>query len=409
MNTIDFFWNTERKQAGPKPEGASLDDFSPAEAARVLGFHKSFREYEPTPLLSLGGLAADLGLGKVLLKDESKRFGLNAFKVLGGSYAIGRLLADRLGRPIEELTRDALASPAMRKEIGDITFVTATDGNHGRGVAWTAQQLGQKAVVFMPKGSAQVRADNIRATGAKCHITEYNYDDSVRIANDYAEKHGGLMVQDTAWEGYEDIPRWIMQGYMTLAVEALEQMRGLGVDAPTHLFLQAGVGSFAGAALGSLASALGEKTPLTAIVEPQQAACIYKSMLAQDGKPHAVTGDMQTIMAGLACGEPSTISWGVLRDYAAASIVCPDHIAANGMRILAAPKPGDAPVVSGESGAVTTGVLEYLMTHPAGRDMAARLRLGNDSKVLLISTEGDTSPEIYRDIVWYGKNSDQGR
>lgn len=409
MNPIDFFWNPNRKQPGPTPEGASLADFNPAEAARVIAFHKSFREYAPTPLVSLDALAADFGLGKIFVKDESKRFGLNAFKVLGGSYAIGRLLAERLGRPIEELTREDLASPAMRAKIGDITFVTATDGNHGRGVAWTAQQLGQKAVVFMPKGSAEIRAENIRATGAECTITEFNYDEAVRIANDYAEKNGGVMVQDTAWEGYEDIPRWIMQGYMTLAVEALEQLRAAGVEAPTHLFLQAGVGSYAGAALGSFAAALGEKTPVTTIVEPTVAACIHKSMTALDGKPHAVTGDMQTIMAGLACGEPSTISWGVLRDYATASIACPDYIAANGMRILAAPRPGDAPVVSGESGAVTTGILEYIMTHPSGRDLAAKLGLTKDSTVLLISTEGDTSPEIYRDIVWYGKNSDQGR
>lgn len=409
MRPIEFFLNPKRKLAGPEPQGAPLDDFSAAEAARVLAFHKSFREYAPTPLVSLPGLAADLGLGAVMLKDESKRFGLNAFKVLGGSYAIGRILADRLGRPIEGLTREELASPAVREKLGNITFVTATDGNHGRGVAWTAQQLGMKAVVFMPRGSAAIRAANIRATGAECHITEYNYDDSVRIANAYAMEHGGVMVQDTAWEGYEDIPRWIMQGYMTLAVEALEQMRGLGENAPTHLFLQAGVGSFAGAALGCLSAALGGKTPVTAIVEPHEADCIYKSMTAQDGKAHAVTGEMRTLMAGLACGEPSTISWGVLRDYAAASISCPDYIAANGMRILAAPRPGDASVVSGESGAVTAGILEYIMKDPGGSGMAASLGLGRDAKVLLVSTEGDTSPEIYRDIVWYGKNSDQGR
>lgn len=403
---IEFFWNPNRKKPGT---GAPLDDFSPVEATRVRTFHKSFREYAPTPLISLAGLAADLGVGSILLKDESKRFGLNAFKVLGGSYAIGRILAERLGRSIDGLTREELASPETRKKLGDITFVTATDGNHGRGVAWTAQQLGQKAVVFMPKGSAQVRADNIRATGAECFITEYNYDESVRIADKYAADNGGVMVQDTAWEGYEDIPRWIMQGYMTLALECLDQIRGAGREMPTHLFLQAGVGSFAGAALGCFAAVLGEETPVACIVEPHAANCIYRSMTARDGNPRIVTGDMRTIMAGLACGEPSTLSWGVLRDYAAASFSCPDHIAANGMRILAAPKDGDSPVVSGESGAVTTGMLEWLMTSDAGKPMAARLNLSKDSRVLCISTEGDTSPEIYRDIVWYGRNSDQGR
>ncbi len=406
MRPIELFINPQRKQAGA---GAPLDDFSLAEAARVRSFHKSFREYVSTPLVPLNRLAATLGVGSILLKDESKRMGLNAFKMLGGSYAIARILADRLGRPIDGLTRDELASPVVRKQIGDITFVTATDGNHGRGVAWTAQQLGQKAVVFMPKGSAEVRAQAIRATGAECYITEFNYDDAVRHADKYADEHGGVMVQDTAWEGYEDIPRWIMQGYMTMALECMEQIREAGRDMPTHLFLQAGVGSFAGSTLGCFAAALGDTMPLTVVVEPHEADCIYKSMTAMDGKPRIVTGDMQTLMAGLACGEPSTVSWGIIRDYAAASISCPDSIAANGMRILAAPRPGDEPVVSGESGAVTTGILEWLMSTEKGRDMAKRLNLTKDSRVLLISTEGDTSPELYRDIVWYGKHSHQER
>ena len=161
MRSIELFVNSQRKPAGT---GASLEDFNLAEASRVRSFHKSFREYAPTPLVPLNNLAANIGVGSILLKDESKRMGLNAFKMLVGSYAIARILAEKLDRPIDGLTRDELVSPAIRKRIGDITFVTATDGNHGRGVAWTAQQLGQKAVVFMPKGSAEVRAEAIRAT-----------------------------------------------------------------------------------------------------------------------------------------------------------------------------------------------------------------------------------------------------
>jgi diaminopropionate ammonia-lyase len=405
MSSTDFFHNPMRREPG---RGTSLDDFNAAEAERVQNFHKSFREYAPTPLVPLPNLAKHLGVEQILVKDESWRFGLNAFKVLGGSYAIGRLLAKRLDRPIESLSRDELCAAAIRRQIGDITFVTATDGNHGRGVAWTAQQLGQKAIVFMPKGSAETRAANIRATGAECVITEYNYDDAVRLANKYAEDHGGIMVQDTAWEGYEDIPRWIMQGYMTLAKEILDQIRDAGADLPTHLFLQAGVGSFAGATLGFFVAALGDKTPVTAIVEPHNANCIYRSVKAADGAPHTVDGDMRTIMAGLACGEPSTISWGVLRDYASGVFSCPDHTAADGMRILAAPLPGDQPVVSGESGAVGCGLLAYLMTDQAGR-AAAALGIDKNARVLLISTEGDTSPEMYRDIVWHGKNPHEGR
>ncbi len=405
MNKILFFHNTAKQQAG---KGAPLVDFTAESAAKVRAFHESFPEYAKTPLVPLPNLAKSWGLGSVFVKDESKRFGLNAFKVLGGAYAIGNLLAKRLGLPLEKAGRDVLRATEAQKRLKGITFATATDGNHGRGVAWTAQQLGLNAAVYMPKGAAQTRVDNILATGASCTVTDLNYDDAVRLANSNAEKNGWIMVQDTAWEGYEDIPRWIMQGYMTLAMEALEQLRAAGVKAPTHLFLQAGVGSFAGAALGYFAAALGDDMPVTVIVEPHQANCIYTSMAAKDGKPRNVTGDLDTLMAGLACGEPSTISWGVLRDYAAASISCPDYIAANGMRLLGAPLPGDERVISGESGAVTTGMLEYLMTSPDAAGMRETLKLGPASSVLLISTEGDTSPQTYRDIVWHGKYPDGG-
>lgn len=290
--------------------------------------------------------------------------------------------------------------------MGDITFTTATDGNHGRGVAWTAQQLGQKAIIYMPKGSAQTRVDNILAHGAQCIVTDLNYDDAVRMTWDLARKNGHVMVQDTAWDGYEDIPTWIMQGYMTLALEALEQMRAQNL-LPTHVFLQAGVGSFAGAVLGFLAAVLGSEAPAFVIVEPHKADCIYTSVLAGDGRPHAVTGDLDTLMAGLACGEANTVSWGVLRDYATAYISCPDYLAADGMRILAAPLRGDPQIVSGESGAITTGVLRWLMQHPAARTQRAALGLDKDSTVLLISTEGDTAPSIYREVVWFGHYPDE--
>ncbi|MDR1677532.1 MAG: diaminopropionate ammonia-lyase [Deltaproteobacteria bacterium] len=393
----------------PGQKGAALDDYSDSVASEVISFHQSIRNYAPTPLVNLKGLSGHLSLGQIWLKDESKRFGLNAFKVLGGSYAIGRYLAEKMGARISDLGFAGLSSAEAKAKFGQLTFVTATDGNHGRGVAWTAQQLGHKAVVYMPKGSLQIRADNIRATGAECYVTDFNYDDAVRLANSKAQEHGWIMVQDTAWEGYEDLPRWIMQGYMTLAQEILDQLASQGMSAPTHVFLQAGVGSFAGAVLGRLTKALGPEAPKGVIVEPHQANCHYQSLLAGDGTPKAVGGLMETMMAGLACGEPSTLSWPVLRDYAVAAVSCADHIAANGMRLLAAPINGDTQVVSGESGAVSAGLLEYLMTTQPGRKMADSLGLGRDSRVLLISTEGDTSPEVYRQVTWYGQHPDLER
>ncbi|UQZ87962.1 diaminopropionate ammonia-lyase [Deltaproteobacteria bacterium Smac51] len=403
MSDFQYYINPAPKVPG---EGADVSVLNNEVAKKVGDFHRSFKEYSVTPLTELKALAADFGLGRVWVKDESYRFGLNAFKVLGGAYAIGQYLAQKLGCDISELSREKLASPEIKAKIGQITFASTTDGNHGRGVAWTAQQLGQKAVIYMPKGSAQIRVDNILATGAECYVTDMNYDDTVRMTDMKAKENGWVIVQDTAWEGYTEIPTWIMQGYMTLAVEALEQIKALGENRPTHLFLQAGVGSFAGAALGFMAAALGKDMPITTIVEPDKAACIYKSATAKDGKAHPVTGDMDTIMAGLACGEPSIISWGMLRDYAAAYISMSDFYAANGMRVLAAPLKGDAPIVSGESGAATMGALQHIMRNPNADELKKALKLDANSKVLIISTEGDTAPEIYRDIVWFGKYAD---
>ena len=402
--SVWMFVNPARKAAGA---GAPLDALSLETAQKVRRFHQTFREYAPTPLHALPHLAADLGLGSFMVKDESHRFGLNAFKVLGGSYAMGRYLADKLGRDIDDLGRDELCSPAMRAQMGDITFTTTTDGNHGRGVAWTAQQLGQKAIIYMPKGSAQTRVDNILAHGADCTVTDLNYDDAVRMTWEKAQRDGLIMVQDTAWEGYEDIPTWIMQGYMTLALEALEQIRAGGNQLPTHVFLQAGVGSFAGAVLGFLSAALGADAPTFVIVEPHKANCIYASAVAGDGKPHNVTGDLDTLMAGLACGEANTVSWPLLRDYAAAYISCPDYLAANGMRMLAAPLKGDPQIISGESGAATAGMVHWLMTNPAATTQRDALKLNAASRVLCISTEGDTAPETYRKVVWQGAHPDE--
>jgi diaminopropionate ammonia-lyase len=402
MMSIWMYANPARKAVG---EGADLAAFSPACAGAVRRFHSSFKEYKPTALTPLPGLAAELGLKDFLVKDESSRYGLKAFKVLGASYAVGRFLAARLGRDMSQVTRDELCSPEAREKIGDVTFVTTTDGNHGRGLAWTARELGYKAIVFMPKGSTSSRMESIRAEGASCTVTELNYDEAVRMTWALAQEKGYVMVQDTAWEGYTEIPTWISQGYMTLAQEALEQMRATGTM-PTHCFLQAGVGSFASAVVGHLTAALGAEAPRFVIVEPHTANCIYRSAVAGDGKPRNVTGDLQTLMAGLACGEPNTVSWGILRDYASAYFSCPDYLAANGMRILAAPTGGDAPIVSGESGAVTTGLVHWLMRHPAARAQRDALGLGADSRVLVVSTEGDTAPEIYKGVVWGGAHPD---
>lgn len=378
----------------------SLEFLNEKTAKNVRNFHKSFPVYSQTPLAHMPKTAKVLGLGDVYVKDESYRFNLNAFKVLGGSYSIGKYIAQRLGRDISEMDYNSLISEDVKKELGELTFVTATDGNHGRGVAWTANVLKQKSVVYMPKGSAIERLENIKAEGAEASITDMNYDEAVRLANSKAEELGWVMVQDTAWDGYEEIPTWIMQGYMTMGLEAYEQ---LGEKIPTHIFLQAGVGSLAGAICGFFSEVYKDNKPTIVIVEPDKADCIFKTAEAADGKLRFVTGDMNTIMAGLACGEPNTIGWEVLRDHADYYISCPDYTAAKGMRILGNPVKGDDRVISGESGASTFGCVSEIMMNPEYKAIREQLKLDENSTVLFFSTEGDTDKQNYLDIVWDGK------
>jgi diaminopropionate ammonia-lyase len=376
----------------------------PGEMEKVLSFHQSFPLYTETPLVRLDALAGRLGVKGVYIKDESYRFGLNAFKVLGGSYAIARYIADKVGRDISEMPYSRLISRELRDELGQITFFTATDGNHGRGVAWAADKLGQKAVVYMPAGSSQTRLANIRAHGAQAEIIDGNYDDAVRLAAAQSAKTpGSVVVQDTAWEGYEEIPGWIMQGYGTMAAEAEKQLQG---TKPTHIFVQAGVGPLAGAVQGfftSIYEEKGKKPPRVVIVEPEAADCLFKS--AQAKSYRTVSGEMRTIMAGLACGEPNTISWEILKTHADFFASCPDWVAAKGMRILSSPLPGDKRVISGESGAVGAGLLAALTMDTAYASLREKLGLNSDSIVLLFSTEGDTDPQKYMDIVWDGEYS----
>lgn len=378
----------------------SIADFGQTVACEVNSFHSSFPEYSPTPLISLANLAQSFGIQGLYVKDESFRFGLNAFKVLGGSYAIGQCIAQRLGCSICDLPYDVLTSSAVRNKLGALTFVTATDGNHGRGIAWTAHQLGQKSVVYMPKGSSQERLKNIQSLGADASITERNYDGAVALAAEQAQKNGWIFVQDTAWNGYEEIPRWIMQGYTSMALEAVHQ---LGAIQPTHIFLQAGVGAMAGAVTAFLCNYYsGVQKPTIVIVEPNRADCLYRTAKANDGTLHCVSGDMNTIMAGLACGQPCSIGWEILRDWADYFVSMPDWVAANGIRILGSPLGNDPRIISGESGAAGFGLVAEILRNPNLEKMKMQLGLDQNSVIFCISTEGCTDRENYRRIVWDG-------
>ena len=391
----------------PKTADTSLPIMSLENVAKARAFHESFPQYSKTPLAKLDHMAEYLGLGGLFVKDESYRCGLNAFKVLGGSFAMANYIAKQTHRDVSQLPYAVLTSEELRKEFGQATFFTATDGNHGRGVAWAANRLGQKSVVLMPKGSTQTRLENILKEGADATITDVNYDECVRRANAMAEQTpNGVMVQDTAWDGYEEIPSWIMQGYGTMASEADEQLREYGCDRPTHIFIQAGVGSLAGAVQGYFANRYPDNPPVVVVMEADSAACLYKGAKAADGSIRIVDGDMPTIMAGLACGEPNTISWDILKNHVSVFTSCPDWVSARGMRLLAAPVKGDPQVTSGESGAVGMGLLSAVMEQEEYRDLRELLKLDKNSTVLLFSTEGDTDPQRYKEIVWDGKQYD---
>ena len=386
----------------PKTDDVQVQNMSLEQMEKAISFHRSFPQYTVTPLTRLSGLADYLGLKRVYVKDESYRFGLNAFKVLGGSYAIARCIADELGKDVSEVPYDVLTSDKLREEFGQATFFTATDGNHGRGVAWAANKLGQKCVVRMPKGTTQTRLENIAKENATVTIEELNYDDCVRMAaKEAAETTRGIMVQDTAWEGYEKIPTWIMQGYGTLAMEADKQLEEDGCR-PTHIFIQAGVGSLAGGVIGYFSNRFKENPPIMVVAEANAADCLYRSAMQGDGNRVDVTGDMLTIMAGLACGEANTVSWDILRNHASAFVFCPDWVSANGTRIYGSPLRGDKQVISGESGSVTMGLLHAIMTRPEYKDLKEALKLDENSEVLLVSTEGDTDPDRYHEITWEG-------
>lgn len=381
------------------PKSAAFAGIDQGAIERAMAFHRTIPGYKPTPLVSLPALARELGVDKLWVKDESKRFGLNAFKALGGSYAIARWMGEQLGLEGDKLTFETLTQPQTREKLGEVTFVTATDGNHGRGVAWAARELGCRAVVYLPKGSAQERLENIRALGAQAEITDLNYDDAVRLAHRKGKENGWILIQDTAWPGYEDIPAWIIEGYTTLAGEIFDQLEQSGEEPPTHLFLQAGVGSFAASVLGSALCRWGKRCPVTCIVEPDRADCLYRTAKAADGQLHPVTGEMDSMMAGLCCGEPCTLAWNILGPCADAFLSCSDDYSALGMRLLGKPRGSDPAIVSGESGAVGVGALAGILQEEGLHDLCWTLGLGPKSRVLCISTEGDTDKVNYRKIL----------
>lgn len=354
----------------------AADTMFMADPADVEKFHKTLPGYTPTPLHALPALARELGVGAIWVKDESKRFGLNAFKGLGASYAIHRYLQ---------------SNPANGKKL---TFATATDGNHGRAVAWSAKRLGHAAVVYVPRNTVKARIDAILGEGARCEVIDGTYDETVKRAAADAAANGWQVISDTSWPGYTEIPAWIMSGYATLFREAMAQ---LGGQVPSSIFLQAGVG---GMAIAGLAVAAPVKPrPRLICVEPLDADCLAESAATPDGRIAEAKGKQDSIMAGLNCGTPSLLAWPALRAGLDGFLAVDDGWAADAMKRLAKPTGGDPAIVAGESGAAGLAGLMALCREPALAGARAAMGLDASAKVLLINTEGDTDPVNYQRIV----------
>ena len=346
----------------------------------------SWPGYAPTPLVPLPAIAAAAGVASVHLKDEAGRFGLGSFKALGGAYAVLKVVAAELARmgAASAATAVDLASGRLAEAAGRVTVCCATDGNHGRSVAWGAQRFGAACRIFVHEGVSPGRVDAIARYGATVHRVPGNYDDAVRKAADAAAREGWAVVSDTSWPGYTEIPREVMQGYRLMPDEALDQMPA----PPTHAFIQAGVGGVAAAVSVHMRTRL-QPAPALIVVEPDGAACLLASAEVQ--ALNTVAGELDTIMAGLACGVPSLLAWQELERAAAAFMAIPDAAAVDAMRTLAAHG-----VVSGESGAAGLAAFTLANADPAAR---AALALTPDSRVLLFSTEGATDPDLYAALV----------
>lgn len=357
--------------------------------ARACTEIKAWPGYQPTTLVSLDGLASELGIGRIFYKDESTRFGLGAFKAVGGAYAVLRHLQDKLGGSV---TLADLLAGKYRDRTQDITVCTATDGNHGKSVAWGAKLFGCRAVIYIHQGVSVGREQAIAAFGAEMRRIPDNYDASVRACAADAAKNGWQVISDTTWEGYRDIPRHVMHGYGVMMEEILQQ---LPADQDvTHVFIQAGVGGLPASVGGYLWLELDALRPKLVIVEPEKADCHYQS--AKAGKPTAVTGKLDTLMAGLACGEVSPLAWTLLDKASFAFMTVPDAAAVFAMKTVATGNGADPKIVGGEAG---VGGLAGLIAAAIDPSARASLLLDKNSKVLIIGSEGATDPVLYEKLV----------
>ena len=390
--TKDGFFLPNRLPGHDQPlldvDAAVLGVASAEDVERFLSFRDG---HTATPLHGLPALARGLGVGAIHVKDEGFRLGLGSFKALGGSYAVIRLALEEASRLLARAVDVVdLHAPDVRAIASGLTVACATDGNHGRSVAAGARLVGARAAIFVHSGVSAERVEAMVRLGATMIRVEGTYDDSVAECSRVCADKGWTVVSDTSWPGYERIPSLVMQGYTAMVREALSAMSA----APTHVFMQAGVGGLAAAVAGHLAIALGDARPTFIVVEPARAACLFAS--ARAGHAVKVGHGQPTVMAMLECFEPSMVAWRILERVAEAFMTVDEDDAIAVLRRLANPADGDPAIVAGESGGAGLAGLTRAARDP---DLRAALGLGSESRVFLVNTEGATDPGLYRQLV----------
>lgn len=340
-------------------------------------FHRRLRCYAPTPLISLPMLAKNLGIKELLVKDESKRFRINTFKSLGASYAIAKVISQR------------------RKER--LIFCTATDGNHGRSVAWSARNSKQKSVIYVPEYTTEQRIKNIKKHGAEVIIVDGDYDDAVAAAREESRKKGYVLVQDNSWEGYTEIPMYITAGYKTMMVEMENSIHPPEEPLVDFVFIQVGNGTWASSVVSYYRTRYPKKMPTLISVEPLECDCMLESF--RNGKIIKTSKSQKTALMGLRCGTPSLLAWEILKDGIDLFISIPDSYSIKAMHDLYYPFKRDKQIFAGESGAAGLGGLIALSCDPALQGLKKEIGLNENSRVLVFVTEGVTDSEVFEELL----------
>jgi len=377
------------------------ENFSPDDLTAAQNEISLWPAYQFTPLIRLQGLAQAYSLSALLYKDESARFGLKSIKAIGGAYAVCRLLQKRVADATgKQISSEDLRQGTYRDITQKITVTAATEGNHGRSVAWGAAMFHCRCVIYVPKTCMPEREQAIASYGAVTIETRLGYDDTVRQCAQEARRNGWMIVSDTSWEGYSEIPSLIMQGYTVTTAETVRQLAP--AEPPTHVFVQAGVGGVAAAIVAGLRQSWRHSHVRFIVVEPESAACLYASAISGQLTP---TKDVpHTIMTGLVSSEASPLAWGVLKESVYGFLTIPDSLTQDCMKLLANPPYGDVPIIAGESGVAGLAALRFALQNG---ELRAQLGLNHSSRVLLFGTEGDTAPEYYCQLT--GESADAVR